>query len=300
MIQDPLVLGHEGAGIIEAVGANVTNVKVGDHVAIEPALPCHICQPCRAGQSNYCVKDVYFATPGHDGTLCRWYAINSANAVLLPKGISWKEAGCIQPLAISVQIARRAGKIAHQNVAVLGCGPLGLLIMAVCKAYGARTIVGIDIHQHRLDFAKEYAATHVDLSPKPADGLDWAIEYAKKKTPEWGAPLGMDLVIDATGAQPCMQLACMLSRPGGTIMLAGMGPDMSIFPTLDVAARELSVIGSLRYTPRCFEDAIHLVDAGLVNLKPLVSKTFPLAQAADAIRAGASGKEIKIVILNQE
>lgn len=83
-------------------------------------------------------------------------------------------------------------------------------------------------------------------------------------------------------------------------MLSGMGEELTAFPTLDVAARELSVVGSLRYTPRCFEDGIHLVEQGLVKLKPLVTKTFPLTQTADAIRAAATGDEIKIVIMNQE
>ncbi|BEJ11134.1 hypothetical protein CspHIS471_0105560 [Cutaneotrichosporon sp. HIS471] len=115
---------------------------------------------------------------------------------------------------------------------------------------------------------------------------------------------GLDVVIDATGAEPCMQLAVALLRPGGTLILAGMGPPLTRFPTLEVASKELSISGSLRYTTRCFEDGIHLVERGLVDLAPLVTKTVPLCKAEEAFKAARSGPlaggEMKVVVMNQE
>ncbi|CAK9786292.1 unnamed protein product [Cutaneotrichosporon oleaginosum] len=327
VVSQPLVLGHEGAGIIHAVGSEVTGVAVGDHVAIEPALPCRTCRFCRSGQWNYCERDNYFATPGTDGTLCQYYACPATSCVPLPPNLSWPEAGCIQPLAIAVQIARRAGQLAHAAVGVMGCGPLGLLCMAVAKSYGAREIIGIDRVPGRVAFARKYAATHSAVNPEKdmmaetdgqrvavkgrgsklrlvGDEMAWLDNWVEEHLPKWGVQHGLDVVIDVTGAEPCMQLAVALLRPGGTLILAGMGRPLTRFPTLEVASKELNVIGSLRYTSRCYEDGIHLVERGLVNLAPIVTKTVPLCKAEDAFKAArngtSTGTDMKVVIMNQE
>ncbi|GMK54284.1 hypothetical protein CspeluHIS016_0108700 [Cutaneotrichosporon spelunceum] len=326
VVSKPLVLGHEGAGVIRAVGSDVTKVAVGDHVAIEPALPCRTCRFCLSGQWNYCERDEYFATPGTDGTLCQYFACPETSCVRIPPDLPWPQAGCIQPLAIAIQIARRAPKLAHAAVGVMGCGPLGLLCMAVARAYAAREIVAVDRVRQRVDFALKYAATHAELNPEKnmkaatngthvvkgrgsklrevGDELAWLDDWVEEHLPLWGVEHGLDIVIDATGAEPCMQLAVALLRPGGTLILAGMGPPLTRFPTLEVASKELNIIGSLRYTTRCFEDGIHLVERGLVDLGPLVTKTVPLCKAEEAFKAArdgpVAGVEMKVVVMNQE
>ncbi|BEI80058.1 hypothetical protein CcaverHIS002_0105870 [Cutaneotrichosporon cavernicola] len=303
VVSQPLVLGHESAGIVHAVGHDVTKVAW-----------------------NYCKRDQYFATPGTDGTLCQYFACPATSCVPIPPTLPWPQAGCIQPLAIAVQIGRRAPKLAHQAVGVMGCGPLGLLCMAVAKAYAAREIIGIDRVPNRVDFALKYAATHAELNPEQdmkaethgtqvikgrgskirevGDEMAWLDHWVEERLPKWGVEHGLDVVIDATGAEPCMQLAVALLRPGGTLILAGMGPPLTRFPTLEVASKELTISGSLRYTTRCFEDGIHLVERGLVDLAPLVTKTVPLCKAEEAFKAARSGPlaggEMKVVVMNQE
>lgn len=137
----------------------------------------------------------------------------------LPDNITWKEAGCIQPLAIAIHLARRAGLRAHQNVAVFGCGPLGQLCMAVAKAYGARTIIAIDRSPKRVSFAKQYAATHAHVAPvRPDDAeiMQWNHDTAAGMLDDAGVSGGLDLVIEATGGETCMQLGIHLLRMGGT------------------------------------------------------------------------------------
>ncbi|WVR07256.1 hypothetical protein IAU60_004297 [Kwoniella sp. DSM 27419] len=299
VVKAPLVLGHESCGVVTEVGSEVKHIKEGDRVAIEPALPCRTCRFCKDGQWNYCQNDQYMASPPTDGTLCQWYACPATNAVKIPDNISWEESGCIQPLAIAIQVARRSGLRAHQNVVVFGCGPLGLLCMAVAKAYGASRIIAIDISEHRLKFAKSYAATHHFLpsrAPENVDTMQWNRDLAAKVLAEAGLDVGVDVVIEASGAAPCMQLGIECLRTGGTCM----GAPLASFPILQVATKELNVLGTLRYTNRCFEDGIDLLSRGLVSLKPLITKTFPLQQSEDAFKAVKSGAEIKIVIMNQE
>lgn len=173
-----------------------------------------------------------------DGTLCQYYACPATSCVPLPPNLPWPQAGCIQPLAIAVQIGRRAPMLGHAAVGVMGCGPLGLLCMAVAKAYGAREIIGIDRVPERVTFALKYAATHAEVNPEKdmkaethgtvevkgrgskirevGDELAWLDHWVQVRLPKWGVQHGLDVVIDATGAEPCMQLAVALLRPGGS------------------------------------------------------------------------------------
>lgn len=177
-----------------------------------------------------------------DGTLCQYYACPAVNCVALPKSLPWAQAGCIQPLAVAVQIARRAPALAHANVGVMGCGPLGLLCMAVAKSYAAREVIGIDRVAARVDFARKYAATYAEVSPERqireetdghievkgagsklrevGDEMAWMDQWVEERCKAWGIEYGLDVVIDATGAEPCMQLAVALLRPGGSRKLS--------------------------------------------------------------------------------
>ena len=171
------------------------------------------------------MNDSYMASPPTDGTLCQWYACPATNVVKIPDSLSWEESGSIQPLSIAIQVGRRAGLRAHQNVVVFGCGPLGLLCMAVAKAYGAKNIIAIDISTKRLEFAKSYAATHTFLpsrKPQDKDVMEWNAELAAQVLQDVGVQSGVDVAIEASGAEPCMQLAIAMLRTGGTCKHTGV------------------------------------------------------------------------------
>ena len=163
---------------------------------------------------NHCVVSDHLA----DGTLCQWYLCPITNAVKIPPSISWREAACIQPLAVAIHATSRARVSAHQNIAVFGSGALGLLCMAVAKALGARTTVAVDISRSRLDFAREYAATHAHLArtrhPK-VSAESFAKEESSIIVGETGVE-GFDVVIEASGAEQSMHTGLELLRPGGT------------------------------------------------------------------------------------
>jgi len=224
--------------------------------------------------------------------------------VPIPAGISWEEAGSIQPLAVAIQLARRAGFTAGQTLAVFGCGPLGLLVMAVAKAYGVAKIIAFDISESRVKFAKGYVADFTAVSPRLKEGQDltsWSVEMKQTMLAAAGIDAkGVDVVVEASGAEPCMHAGIEMLHTGGTYVQAGLGKPVTTFPTLKITSKELTVVGSVRYTGNCFETAIGLISRGAVDLKPLVTKVYPLTKSEEAFKAVQAGVEIKVVVMNQD
>lgn len=136
-----MVLGHESAGIVTAVGEGVTTHKVGDRVALEPGVPCFTCSTCKAGTYHLCPELIFAATPPYDGTLATYYNLHSSFAHHLPDHLSLEEGSLMEPLSVGVHSAVSQGRVrALQSVIVFGAGPVGLLTAAVCKAFGAKHV----------------------------------------------------------------------------------------------------------------------------------------------------------------
>ena len=155
-----------------------------------------------------------------------------------------EEAAMVEPTAVAVQISKVADLKANQTVIVFGCGPIGVLCQAVAKAYGARKVIGVDVVQSRLDFAKTYGADEVFLPPKPEQGAE-PIKHSEKVAArikeEFALGEGPDVVLECTGAEPCIQTAIHALRTGGTYVQGGMGkPDIN-WPIMAMCAKELNV-----------------------------------------------------------
>ncbi|WYZ44994.1 hypothetical protein EsH8_VIII_000310 [Colletotrichum jinshuiense] len=273
-----LVLGHESAGIIIQLGQNVRDRTIGQRVAIEPGFSCMECEFCDRGQQNICANLEYCGMDPTDGTLCQYFTCKVSNTVPIPEGVSWEEAGAIQPLAIAVQVARRATLNPHQTVAIFGCGPLGLLILAVARAYGVKKIVMFDIEQSRTQFAKSYGADVAIVTARNNDPskdiLAFAKEYAKEIATEHNLGYGFDVAIEASGADVCATMAICMLKAGGTC--------------------------TVRYNHGCFADAIALLSEKKVDVKPLITATYPLTEADVAFEAQHARQHVKIVIFNQK
>ncbi|PVH74794.1 xylitol dehydrogenase [Cadophora sp. DSE1049] len=298
----PPVLGHESAGRILKVGSKVTDRQVGQRVAVEPGFPCMKCEFCVVGKPNVCANLAYC---GHtqNGTLQRFVVCPASVTVPIPENVSWKSAGSIQPLAIAVQLGRRANMRAHQTVAVFGCGPLGLLIMGVARAYGVKKIIAFDVEQSRVDFAVKYGADVGILSPMNTSGtepLEFASSFVKEVVAKHKLGSGVDLTIEASGAEACVQMGVHITKPGGMLIQAGLGKPLMAVPLSLLTAKELTMKGTVRYTPGCFADAIDLLARGAVDLESLVTSTYPLTRINDAFVAQKARKDIKIVVMNQE
>ena len=211
VVKDPMVLGHESAGIISQVGSAVKTLKVGDRVAMEPGTCCRRCEPCKAGKYNLCEDMRFAATPPYDGTLAKYYTLPEDFCYKLPDHISLQEGALMEPLSVAVHIVRQANVSPGQSVVVFGAGPVGLLCCAVATAFGASKVIAVDIQQQRLDFAKDYATTSTFMPGKVA-----ATENAERLREENGLGAGADVAIDASGAEPSVHTGIHVLRNGGT------------------------------------------------------------------------------------
>lgn len=307
ILTSPIVLGHESSGTVTAIGLKVTNLQPGDRVAIEPGVPCRHCTHCRSGAYNLCADTVFAATPPHNGTLSKLYKTAADYCYPLPQHLTLEDGALCEPVAVAVQICKVAAIRAGQTVAVFGCGPIGLLVQSVAKASAAKTVIGIDVSEARLALATDVlkCADHVFLPPKPAQmagNVDEECEHsamvAQQIKEKFNLGEGPDVVIDATGAQPCIQAGINLCKKGGVYVQAGMGRENVTIPLTNALIRDVTIRGSIRYTAGVYERAVELVASGKVEPKKLITHRYRFEQAEEAfetVRRGGEGV-LKVMI----
>ncbi|PQE03227.1 alcohol dehydrogenase -like domain-containing protein [Rutstroemia sp. NJR-2017a BBW] len=291
VVKDPMVLGHESAGTIVSVGSAVKNLKVGDRIALEPGYPCRRCASCLSGHYNLCPEMHFAATPPIDGTLAGFYSSPEDFCYKLPDHVSLQEGALIEPLAVAVHVCKQAVITPGQSVVVMGAGPVGLLCLAVARAYGASTIVSVDIQPSRLEFAKSYTATHT-FTPQRVS----AEENAANLRSQVGLPDGADVVIDASGAEPSIQTSIHVVRRGGSYVQAGMGKADITFPIMEFCVKEITAKGSFRYGSGDYKLAVELVSTGKVDVKKLITGEVKFEDAEEAFTNVKEGKGIKTLI----
>ncbi|KAI1359334.1 GroES-like protein [Xylaria arbuscula] len=294
-VKDPLVMGHEAAGIVHAVGSNVTKISVGDRVALEPGIPCRKCRDCKMGRYHICHKMVFAASPPYPGTLTKFFASSADFCYKIPDVMPLQHAVLIEPIAVTVHGVQLAGVHFGSKVVVFGAGTVGIFCSAVAKNFGAALVLSVDILEHKLAFAREVIGTDIGRTAMPDSSLT-PEENARLLMEAHGPDYGADIVIDASGAEASINTGIFLLRSGGTYVQVGMGRRNVQFPISEVCDREIVVRGSFRYGAGDFDTAMGLVGRGSINLEPFITKVFPFEKAIDAWKATARGEGIKNVI----
>ena len=291
MVRQPLVLGHESAGIIVRCGLDVKTIKLGDRVAIEPGVSCQICEFCRSGRYNLCNEMHFAATPPVDGTLAKYYTVPEEFCFILPSHLSMNEGALVEPLSIAVHCTRLASITVGQTVLVMGAGPIGLLCCAVAKAFGASVTVAADIVDSRLEFAQTYTASHTykmeQYSPE---------ENAKRILSSCGVPAGLDVVIDATGVASCIASGVFALKKGGIFIQAGLGKSEINFPVGELCSKEGVYKTSFRYGPGDYKMAIELLESQRLSVEPLITHTYEFGLAEEAFAGIGRNGGIKCII----
>jgi D-xylulose reductase len=286
-----MVLGHESSGTVVAVGDAVSSLSLGDRVALEPGYPCRRCAYCLAGKYNLCRRMVFAATPPYHGTLTGFWAAPADFCYKLPPNVSLQEGALVEPLAVAVHVVRQAAVAPGQSVVVMGAGPVGILCAAVARAFGASTVVSVDIVPAKLDLARAVAATHTYLSQRISPEANAAAIVKAADLAD-----GADVVIDASGAEPSIQAAVHVVRVGGTYVQAGMGKADITFPIMAFCTKEATAKGSFRYGSGDYKLAVELIASGRVDAKALISDTVPFADAEQAFERVKRGEVVKILI----
>ncbi|WVW83832.1 chlorophyll synthesis pathway protein BchC [Kwoniella bestiolae CBS 10118] len=303
-LEEPMCLGHESAGIIVQLGSNNVvgkgALQLGDKVALEPGVTCRMCTDCRGGCYQICEHMVFAAyPPSRGGTLQRYYKLPADLVYRLPSSVALEYGAMMEPLSVAVHaVANKGGMKTGYNVLIFGAGPVGLLAMAVAKGMGANRIVGVDNNRERLDFAKGYAATDVYIPIKQNENESrpqYSVRAASDLLLSFGIPPrgpgSIDLVVDATGAEVCIQMGLNAVKPGGTYVQTGFGPPDIQIPMFRVTTNEITIKGGWRYGNGDYPLAIDLVNRGLVNLQPLLTHTFKFKDALEAFEITKAGRD---------
>jgi L-iditol 2-dehydrogenase len=277
VVESPMVLGHEAAGQIVAVGKGVAIERIGSRVALEPGIGCRQCSYCHQGRYNLCPDMRFFATPPIDGALCEYVVIPADHAYAVPDGMSDDAAALVEPLSVAIWAHRTARLGAGSSVLIAGAGPIGLLITQVAAALGATEIVVSDVDAGRLELAGSFGATAVLDATKPAEGL------------------AVDAFIDCSGAPAAVRAGLPAVRPGGTVVLVGMGADEVTLPLSLLQRREIKVTGTFRYA-NTWPTGIALASRGLVDLDGLVTGHVDLDHTLDAIVPDPAAGQVKMVV----
>lgn len=282
-ITKPLVLGHECAGVV------VAGPLAGRRVAIDPAIPCDACTVCRRGQHNLC-PDVRFAGHGvTDGALRELMTWPDELLHPLPDEISDAGGAMLEPLGVALHAVKLGRIPPGGTVAIVGCGPIGLLAVQLARAAGAVTVVAVEPLAHRRAAAQSYGAD-VIMAPEPA--RDGAVGEAT-------AGAGVDVAIEIAGPDEAVGLAMLAARPGGRVVLAGIPEtDRTSFPASVARRKGLTIIMSRRMNAT-YPRAIALVKRGLVDVDSLVTQRFELADAPAALTAAAARGDLKTMVVMQ-
>ena len=267
VVRAPLVLGHESAGRVAAVGEGVTGHAVGDRVTLEPGVPCGRCRECRAGRYNLCPDVVFFATPPVDGAFASYVTIHEDFAFTLPDALSDDAGALMEPLSVGIWACRKAGVSAGDRVLVTGAGPIGLLTMQVALAFGATQVEISDVSEPRLELARRTGATRALRA-----GAD--------------DPGEADALIECSGNGAALAAGIRALRPAGTAVIVGMGPGQTAeIPLALVQNREIWLTGTFRYA-NTYPTAIALAASGRVDLEAIITGHYPLEETERALRAG--------------
>lgn len=291
IVQAPMILGHESAGVVAAVGPKVTSVKVGDRVAIEPVKPSRHSKETLSGNYHLCPDMKFAASPPGHGTLARYFQVEEDFVHKLPKHVSLEEGAICEPLAVAVHANKLGNTTFNSTIFVFGAGPVGLLVASTARAFGASKVLVIDLVEDKLELAKKLGATHVHNSGNDrGKSEEDIVEYL---TTNFFHP---DIVFDATAVKPCIRLGMMSVRTGGTYVQVGMGMlDMNI-PLGAIGRKEATVKGSFRYGFNDYRDAVELVSSGKVPAKEIITHRFAFKDAEKAYQLAGAGKAVKIMI----
>ena len=289
-IQQPMVLGHEVAGTVAAVADDVTSVKVGDRVAVNPSQPCGGCKFCLEGLPNHCLEMRFYGSamrmPHVQGAFRDSLLCSAMQCHLIADGIPLAQAALAEPFSVGLHAVSRAGSLLGKRVLVSGCGPIGALAVAAARVHGAAEVVATDVVDEPLAVARALGA-HQTINVASDGG--WVERYSADKGT-------FDVMLECSGNERALRDGLNVMRPRGTVVQLGLGGDVSLPQNL-VVAKELSICGSFRFHAE-FALAVRLINERRVDLSPVITRAFPMTEAREAFELASDRKRAMKVLID--
>jgi threonine dehydrogenase-like Zn-dependent dehydrogenase len=288
-VKTPIVLGHEFSGVVAKVGSKVRGIDVGDHVVAEPNILCGKCKYCRMSERNFFCENIQTIGVTVDGAFAEYVKAPEQNVYRIPGEMPLEEAALIEPLACIIRGVDNVGIPVGSSVAIVGTGPIGLLMIQVVKHYGASKIFAIDIIEDRLRLARELGATLT---------INSAQQDPEETIREATDNIGVDVSIECVGSSSAIEVAFRLVRRGGRLLIFGVAPEHDVWHVkpFELYDKEVSIFASYR-SPYTFQRAVELASSGNLRLRPIVSHIHTLEEAPEVFKELAKKKKaIKALI----
>lgn len=289
VVEYPFRVGHEFSGTVREVGPAVRNLRPGQRVAVDPLVWCGQCEQCLSGRRHTCLDQVFLGCPGQiEGCLSERIVMPAACCSPLPDGVSSEQGALVEPFSIGLYSQRLAGDVNGKAVGIFGAGPIGLCVLAACRAAGARAVYVTDIREYRAEMARQFRADWTG-NPESSDVVEEILAIE---------PNGLDAAIECAGEQDTVDQAVALLKPGGTLVLTGIPEfDEMTFPISTIRRKELT-IQNVRRQNECVEPAIEMVASRAVVLDEMVTHRYSLEETQTAFDTIADYKDnaVKAVI----
>lgn len=286
-VREPMILGHEVAGRVVALGSGVSHLAVGDRVAVSPSRPCNACDYCLKGQQNHCLNMRFYGSampmPHIQGAFRQRLVAEAWQCHKVSEGISINEAAFAEPFAVTLHAVSRAGSLQGKRVLVTGCGPIGVLSIIAARLHGAREVVATDVMDAVLEKAKLIGADRaINVASEP-DALNG---YSANKG-------YFDVHFEASGNERAVRSGLEVLKPRGILVQLGLGGDISL-PQNTIVAKEIEMKGTFRFHEE-FGQAVDLINQKRVDFSPLLSEIYPVADAVKAFEvAGDRSRSMKV------
>jgi len=289
----PTILGHEIAGVIDEVGEGTGEWQVGDEVALSPVIPCGRCHYCRIDKANHCRSGIVIGGEGQptiiDGAFAEYVVVPTIVLYRKPSSVSFEAACLAEPLAGSYKgLIDFSGLRIGDDVAIIGCGGMGLLILMIAAAAGAGRIVALDISDFRLDFARRLGA-HLAVNCAKEDAADAVRRFL---------PRGPNIVMEAAGTLEAASLAFDLTTRMTRVNMFGVivPGDIPVSPAR-IHFTETAMDSSFSVTPRVMVKSLELMEKGLVDPGRIVTHRVPLSRIDEAMGLMTSPDRVKVVVV---
>lgn len=285
-IQPPYVFGHEFGGVVVAVGENVSNVKIGDHVSAETHIVCGHCAACRRNDYHVCLNTKIIGVD-RDGCFTKYVALPASNLWINDPTLPFEIASLMEPMGNAVHTVL-SGEVAGRSVAVVGCGPIGIMAVAVAKAAGASKVIALDVNEYRLNLAEQMGATHIIRSHK---------EDPVKMIQAMTRGEGVDVALEMSGHPIAMKQAFEMLTPGGRISILSLPTrPIELDITNDIVFKGITVKGITgRRMYETWQQTAALLESGAVDLKPLITHRLSLDDYEEGFELMKSGRSGKVV-----